>query len=304
MATSQDFVNWVCSERLSSKYLYWALKASKDEFNKEKQGATHKTIYMPTVKRFQVLLPPLAEQRRIAGILDAADAIRRKRQQAIALTEQFLRSTFLDMFGDPVTNPKGWPIVLMKDLFAISPNYGTMVVPNDESGEYLDLRVANIQNGILDLTSRKYVDLEANVVQRHQVLDGDILLARAIGSKEHLGKCFVAHPGTEKWAFDSHLMRIRLNLEVVHPQFLQSYLASPGGRYEFLKHTRRSAVQFNVNTKEIAKVRVPLPPIEKQSEYIAIRKANARTKRHHEVLVQELNNLFNSLVQRAFKGEL
>lgn len=49
MATSQDFVNWVCSEQLSSKYLYWALKASKEEFNKEKQGATHKTIYMPTV---------------------------------------------------------------------------------------------------------------------------------------------------------------------------------------------------------------------------------------------------------------
>jgi type I restriction enzyme S subunit len=56
------------------------------------------------------LLPPLSEQKRIAGILDKADAIRRKRQQAIGLTEQFLRSTFLDMFGDPVTNPKNWPV--------------------------------------------------------------------------------------------------------------------------------------------------------------------------------------------------
>ncbi|MFY7877824.1 MAG: restriction endonuclease subunit S, partial [Pirellula sp.] len=76
MATSQDFVNWVCTEHLDPKYLYWALKSSAAEFNKEKQGATHKTIYMPTAKRFQVLLPPLSAQKRIAEILDSAEALR------------------------------------------------------------------------------------------------------------------------------------------------------------------------------------------------------------------------------------
>jgi type I restriction enzyme S subunit len=109
MATSQDFVDWVCGPRVSPEFLYWALSCSSAAFNIEKQGSTHKTIYMPTLERLSLLLPPLDAQHRIAAILDKADAIRRKRQEAIALTEQLLRSTFLEMFGDPVTNPKRWP---------------------------------------------------------------------------------------------------------------------------------------------------------------------------------------------------
>lgn len=67
------------------------------------------------VAKIEIPLPPLSEQKRIAGILDQASGLRRKRQQALALTDQFLRSTFLDLFGDPVTNPKRWPMISMRD---------------------------------------------------------------------------------------------------------------------------------------------------------------------------------------------
>ena len=106
MATSQDFVNWVCGPRLLPEYLFYAFCNSESEFDRLQQGTTHKTIYMPIAEQFAVLLPPVPEQHRIAAILDKADVIRHKREEGIRLTEKLLRSTFLEMFGDPAKNDR------------------------------------------------------------------------------------------------------------------------------------------------------------------------------------------------------
>src|SRR5207244_174102 len=108
---------------------------------------------------------------------------------------------------------------------------------------FLSLRVKNIQNASLDLSDTKYVDLPLKDQPRHSVQDGDLLMARAIGSLEHLGKCIVAYPGDARWAFDSHLMRIRLDRQVMLPEYLRVWLLTPAGRAAFLRIARRSAVQ-------------------------------------------------------------
>jgi type I restriction enzyme S subunit len=82
-----------------------------------------------------------------------------------------------------------------------------------------------------------------------------------------LGKCVVAQVEGEKWAFDSHLMRIRLRADRADPVWLQALLSSEGGRRLFLEKTRRTAVQFNINTKEMATIRVPVPPIDRQCAF-------------------------------------
>jgi type I restriction enzyme S subunit len=304
MATSQDFVNWVCGPKLLPEYLYYAFRSSEVEFDRLKQGTTHKTIYMPVAEQFTVLLPPLDEQRRIAAILDKADSIRRKREEGIRLTEELLRSTFLEMFGDPVANPKKWKRVSLSSLLAIPANYGSMTEPHDSPDGWLDLRVANIQDGNLDLTSEKYIHLPSDMIERHEVRDGDLLMARAIGSLEHLGKCVVVRPGSRRWAFDSHLMRLRFDQRRAHPEFVRQFLTSPGGRHEFLKHARRSAVQFNINTKELARIQIPLPTLEAQYEFLCLAgKIEAMNARRKEAL-SEADMGFSCLVQRAFRGEL
>ncbi|GMV24145.1 MAG: hypothetical protein AMXMBFR58_01760 [Phycisphaerae bacterium] len=263
-------------------------------------------LYPSDVARVPVELPSLAEQKRIAAILDKADAIRRRRQEAARLADTLIPSVFYEMFGDPVTNPKGWPVVEMEQLFSRSPNYGSMQVPTTSPGpdSWLDLRVINIQDGHLDLTDKKYISLDDDMVERHGVLDGDLLLARAIGSPEQLGKCIIARPGQQRWAFDSHLMRVRFNRARALPEFIHAYLTSSGGRHEFLKHTRRSAVQFNINTKEIACVRVTLPPISAQQRFLDVLKQTTHNRARSDNLAAEGDALFNSLVQRAFRGEL
>jgi type I restriction enzyme S subunit len=249
-------------------------------------------------------LPTLEEQRKIAHTLGKTEELRNKKKKVISLLSELIQSHFLDMFGDPSSNPLGWPELPMSDLLAEKPNYGTMLPASKEKKGWLCLRVANIQDWNLDLSDRKYIELEGPSAVRHSVAPGDLLLARAIASESHLGKAVVAYPGDEKWAFDSHLMRLRLDEQKAEPHYVRAFLKSPGGRKRFMRVTRRSAVQFNINTKEMGNLRIPVPPIEHQRKFRAAVAAIEKLRQTHQSHAKELDALFASLQHRAFRGEL
>jgi len=292
-------------KRVEKRYFRYAINSRLNEIISHAHGGVGlQHITKGKLESVEIPLPPLSEQKRIADILDKADAIRRKRQEAEALLASARSAVFHHRFGDPVANPKSWNVVELQDLFEAPPNYGTMIKPSDEVKGWLDLRVANIQEGKLDISGRKYVDLPEEMIERHEVREGDLLLARAIGSIEHLGKCIIAHPEGQKWAFDSHLMRIRFDTTRVLPRFVHAFLQSPGGRHEFLRNSRRSAVQFNINTKEMACIRMPLPPLDEQQQFIAELDLVDQLANRQYTASHEHECLFNCLVQRAFRGEL
>ena len=108
---TQNYLKYIFSEKLKQELLQHAL------------GAAQANLSPKTLESLKIPLPPIAEQKRIAAILDKADAVRRKRREAIRLTEELLRSVFLDMFGDPVTNPMGWDVVKLGSLI----NSGTVI---------------------------------------------------------------------------------------------------------------------------------------------------------------------------------
>jgi type I restriction enzyme S subunit len=249
-------------------------------------------------------LPPLAEQRRIAEVLDRAEGLRAKRRAALAQLDALTQSLFLDLFGDPKSNPKAWPQKAMTELFAASPIFGSMIPPVSEKCGWLSLRVGNIQNWTLDLNDSKYVELPFGSIERHSVKDGDLLMARAIASQDHLGKCIIAHPKGAQWAFDSHLMRLRFDHNRTEPEFIRHLFMTPGGRALFLKASRKSTVQFNINTKEISSLQIPVPPIPLQREFARRVTAVEALKTAQRASLAGLDALFATLQHRAFRGEL
>jgi len=267
-------------------------------------GANINNLKSEHLDDLRVPLPPLPEQRRIAVILDQADALRAKRREALAQLDSLTQSIFIEMFGDPAANPRKWQIFPMSELFADSPIFGTMIPAAAESGSWLCLRVASIQDWQLDLNDKKFVDLPADVVERHGVKDGDLLMARAIATQEHLGKCIVARPGSERWAFDSHLMRLRFRADRALPDFIRQMLRTPGGRSLFLKASRKSSVQYNINTKEMATLALPIPPIAIQQTFVARIEAIESLRATHQSALAESDALFASLQHRAFAGQL
>jgi len=224
------------------------------------------------LKKLRVPVIPIDEQRRIVGLLDRAAEIRRRADEARAKARAIIPALFLDMFGDPATNPKGWPIFRLSALLETPLSYGSMESPKAGDSAWRDIRVANIKNGYLDHSDSKFVDISRDKVEKHTLRNGDIVVARAIASKEHLGKCAVAWPHREKWAYDSHVMRIRVEQSATHPTWLHSFLCSEGGRSLLLSRARATAIQHNINTKEVAATQVSLPPIALQT--IFAEKAN------------------------------
>jgi type I restriction enzyme, S subunit len=295
------------ADDLSPDYLFYKIwNASFRELgaNNMTGSAGQKRVPVDFLKRLEIRLPPLDEQRRLAAILDKADALRRKRKRALGLLDGLIQSIFLKMFGDPITNPRNYRISAFESLLETSPNFGSMIPPQKDVLEWLSLRVANIQNWALTLDDAKYIDLPKEALERHTLRDGDIVLARAIASEEHLGKCVVVRSNGRKWAFDSHLMRIRLKRNVIDPMYVRELLRTPGGRQIFLRSTRKTTIQYNINTKELRALQIPVPPIDMQRDFVSRVNALEAVRSAFDSSAFELDALFSSLQSRAFSGQL
>ena len=189
MCTNQGFKSFVPDrERLNADYLYHWLRANKSFLQSLGNGATFKEVSKAIVSRVEIPLPPLPEQRRIAAILDKADALRAKRRESIAKLDQLLQSVLLEMFGDPVTNPKGFPIRKLADFY-VNQAEGTKCGPFGSILKKSDLTESgvplwNMDNislaGEANMPFREWVSHEKAIQLRaYDVREGDILISRA-----------------------------------------------------------------------------------------------------------------------------
>ena len=287
---------------LDSDYFAHILKAPSTlaQSVRKKTGSAIRRIILKDLKQVKIPLPPLDEQRRIAAILDKADAVRRKRQEALRLTEDLLRSVFLDMFGDPVTNPKGFLKVTLRDLIDET-QYGTSKKAGMQ-GEYPILRMGNITAaGSWDFDDLKYIDLEKKELDKYLVFKGDILFNRT-NSKDLVGKTAV-YRVNEPMAYAGYLIRVRPNNKA-NSEYISAHLNSAFGKAT-LTHMCKSIVGMaNINAQELRTIPVLFPPLEMQNKYAeAVEKILAMKNLLSRALKIQ-TEIFNSLVQRAFRGEL
>ncbi|MHB8954568.1 MAG: restriction endonuclease subunit S [Pirellulaceae bacterium] len=262
--------------------------------------AGQKRVPKSFLERYQVPLLPLPEQKRIADILDKADAIRRKRQKTLSELLLVPGSAFHEMFGSPSHNTKGWEIGTIRDLVT-EVKYGTSSKAGAE-GNYPILRMNNITyEGTWDLSDLKYIDIPADDEPKYLVRKGDLLFNRT-NSKELVGKTAVFQENTPM-AFAGYLVRARAAMNA-HPDYIAGYLNSPHGKAT-LRHMCKSIIGMaNINAQEFQDIRIPKPPIEAQLEYVQILDAVRASERPLRAALTEADALFNSLVKQAFKGEL
>lgn len=281
----------------------FALHYFKSIKSKLKLLATSTTLPILNKSRFaslEIPVPRLSEQKRIAAILDKADAIRRKREQAIKLADEFLRSLFLDMFGDPATNPKRLPIVRIGDLLS-SVAYGTSKKAC-EQGQYPVLRMLNITyEGSWKLSDFKFMDLTAAEFERYSVEKGDILFNRT-NSRELVGKTAVFR-SDGPMVYAGYLIRLRTN-ERAHPEYISAFLNSGYMKRQLRDRCKSIIGMANINAKEIQAFPVPLPAIHSQEAFATCVEAVLKSRTTLEGNLCEINRLVESLTQRAFRGEL
>lgn len=263
------------------------------------KGATRAKLTKGDAARIPIPLPPLAEQQRIAAILDKADAIRRKRQQAIQLADDFLRAVFLDMFGDPVTNPKGWEVCKYEDLVSLV-TYGLTVRPKYYKEGIPLISAREIRTGELNLESCPKISREDfdKLSEKGRPKKDDILFSKT-GS---IGHCAIVRTDLD-FAVTQNAARIVVNSDVCNPTFLLAFMRTKYFYDMANKEAKGNAVkdlQLGV-MKAFPMYKPPLWLQDKFVElYVAAATFSGKVRDGSDMLVSN----FNALSQKAFSGNL
>ncbi|MCY4559310.1 MAG: restriction endonuclease subunit S [Chloroflexi bacterium] len=284
---------------LDTSYLVHFLRTKQPHLERLARGATIKGVTRETVANLEIPVLSLPEQRRIAAILDKADALRAKRRQALAQLDTLLQSTFLDMFGDPVTNPMGWEQCVVGDIVHavkdgphVSPTYAESGVP------FLSTR--HIKPGEVVWEDLKYIDQdEANRQWKKCKPEfGDILYTKG-GTTGIAARVTTSEP----FAVWVHVALLKPIVNKVHPIWIEAMLNSAYCYTQSQRYTHGIANR-DLGLKRMVKIQMYLPPLAEQRCFAAIVESIEQQKVSQRVHFAELDTLFASLQQRAFRGEL
>jgi len=292
--------------QVDTKWLMHVLNSPviRKEIEKGATGTTRSRISTGKLKNLEFNVPSLEEQKRIAAILDKADSLRRKCLQAIRLADDFLRAVFIEMFGDPVTNPKGWPIATLPDI-ASKERYSIVDGPFGSAltkGDYLSegvpiIRIKNISSngeflnsGFLYISEAKWEENRRSAVQRD-----DILISR-VGT---LGNCCIYPGGYEKALLSTTgVCKVTIDETKASNIFVHRMILMPRFQKQIAKSASTS-VQPYFNLSALKSWKFGLPPIELQQQYAQICK---QTTRILDILSQQENvdYLLTSSLQDKF----
>ena len=263
-------------------------------------GTTRGKLTKAGASEIVIPLPPLAEQRRIAEVLDRAEALRAKRRAALAQLDSLTQSLFLDLFGDPATNPKKLPRVALSEVTTRITD-GTHLTPKFVDSGVPFIFVKNVRNGSIDFQTDKFISEEehAALYKRCPVEEGDVLyttVGATYGQAASVGSF-------TKFAFQRHLAHLKPDPKKIVPSFLGTTMQLPLMKRQ-ADRWARGVAQPTINLKELREMVVPLPPISLQREFARRVTAVEALKTAQRTSLAELDALFASLQHRAFRGEL
>ncbi|HHC6677145.1 TPA: restriction endonuclease subunit S [Vibrio parahaemolyticus] len=289
-------------EKLDRRYLVHYLRSKQfvSWISDQVAGAKMPRVLMKIFWDHEIPLPPLAEQKRIAAILDKADAIRQKRKQAIELADEFLRSVFLDMFGDPVTNPKGWEVKKLSNIahIQIGP-FGTQLHKEDyiENGIPLINPTHIVQGSIvpninLTISSKKHRELS-----EYHLKAGDIVMGR----RGEMGRCAIVHEQEAGWLCGTGSVFIRPQNIGVFSEYLNKLLSSQAIK-KHLESESQGATMPNLNKTIVGNIQIPVPSDEALEQFSLLK---AKCLNYLEISnIFSSEQYFEALGQKAFSGQL
>ena len=219
-----------------------------------------------------------------------------KRQDELSQLDDLIKARFVEMFGDPIKNPKGWEVVTVGDVVK-EVRYGTSK-PAVEGGKYPYLRMNNITaDGHLDLNDLKYIDIPDDEIEKCVVRKGDILFNRT-NSIELVGKTTVFDL-PEDMVIAGYIIRVRL-YERLLPEVLSQYMNLEALK-DILRSMAKGAVnQANINAQELQSIKVYIPDMELQKQFVAMKEQVNKSKVAVQKALDETQLLFNSLMQEYF----
>lgn len=306
---NQHIFKVILKDSVDKLYFYYAASNALNEMISKVHGATMQHITKEPFEATLIPLPPFPEQKRIATILEKADRLRRQRRYALELSNTYLQSVFLEMFGDPATNPNGWEEEQLENILEHKPQNG-LYVPresyvNDASQSGTEMvHMSDLFYGIVQRGNLKRVNISPEDVRRYSLTSDDVLIARRSLTYEGAAKpCRI--PGSkEPLVFESSMIKITPNKARLSALYLYYYLSNEESRKaHILKYVTQSTIS-GINQTGLKSIRIMLPPLKVQEKFAQIAQKFERFRAQQREAERQAEHLFQTLLHQAFEGNV
>jgi type I restriction enzyme, S subunit len=287
------------SEKLSSNYLLHWVRSPQfiNHMVREATGASYPAVSDRIIKASHIPLPPLDEQRRIAAILDKADALRRKRKRVLDLFGTLTDTLIAELLDAPQSTD-------LDEIIAEGPTNG-LYKPLKDYGEGVPiLRINNFYDGkIVDLPSLRRLSVTDSELSRFKLTNDDIVINR-VNSLEYLGKSAIVRGLLEPTVYESNMMRFSVKTAIMLPDVCIALLQAPETKRQILAKAKNAVNQSSINQRDVRSLHLALPAMETQLRFVAKMQRIAELFANASASALSLNTLFSSLQHRAFSGQL
>lgn len=290
------------------KFIFYFLRSIEERISDKGRGSTFSAITQNELREIKIPLPPVSIQKQIADILEQADDTKQKRKEANKLTDEFLQSVFIEMFGDPVKNLRGWKKKTLPQIIDNEKNslkrgpFGSSLrkdifIPSG----YLVYEQYHALNN--DFTFQRYFISEEKYkeLKMFKVSEGDLIVSC---SGVYLGKIAEVPTGAPKGIINQALLKITLDRKTIATEYFKFLWNTHLIQKILSLVSRGSGIPNFPSMSEVKSIEFPIPPISLQQQFAEIVNKTEALKEKQKQSEQELENLFQSLMQKAFKGEL
>ena len=255
-------------EIVYNRFLMHYLQSMRPYLEQESRGVAQKGIYLKQLSNLSIILPPLDEQRKIAAVLDKVSDLIAKRRQQLDKLDEIVKSRFIEMFGNPKSNPNSYPISQLSEhiKFLTSGSRGWAQYCVDNGSEWF-ITIKNVKDCRISIDNMQPINAPDNAeAKRTKVQEGDLLISITadLGRTGVVTKEIADHGAY----INQHLTCIRLNKEILNPMYVAFFMESPAGKEQF-ESKNQSAVKAGLNFNSINSLRLLVPPLELQNQFAA-----------------------------------
>ncbi len=285
-------------KEFSPSFIFKFLQTKSEFLKRKSTGATIMHINRKSLENLVIPSISISDQIQIAAILSKSEAIIEQRKQTIALLDEFLKSSFLEMFGDPIKMKNGKLAKLGDHIkFLTSGSRGWAKNYSDKGSKFL--RIQNVWKGTMRLDDLQLINVpDTQEAIRTRVQEGDLLITVTAD----LGRTAVVPKNFGDAYINQHIVLVRLD-ENILPMYAAYFFFMPFG-FVGIQKKNKSAVKAGLTFKDIKSLEIFVPPIELQTQFAQLVEKTEALKEEYKNSLQELENLNGSLSEKAFKGEL
>lgn len=289
-------------EQLSPAFLRHFLDSCVEQLSLRARGVAQVNINSGVLRSLEVPVPEVGEQRRIAAVLDQAEALRSQRRRALALLERMAVSSLDTMLLD--RDSKKWPVVAMGEIAQVQGGLQVTAARKSLPLELPYLRVANVFRGRLDLSEIKEIRVSAAEAARTALAKNDLLIVEGHGNPAEIGRAALWTGEISPCVHQNHIIRARLDAERAVAAYACAYLNSVEGRRHLLRSGKTTSGLNTISVSNVRDTPVLLPPLEQQRSFASAVANIAELSKVHSSALANLGSLFASLQHRAFSGQL